>query len=119
MQPDKHPYELLTDKPAHTLMLFDSFIEQYKKIGDITVHPAKTMIGIANAHKRIAYVIQLGKNFIDVVFMFKQPYNYNLCFRKIAQVPGEEQYNHHLRMYEIEDMNEEVAGFMRLAYEGC
>ena len=76
------------------------------------------MIGIANTHKRIAWVTQLGKNFVHVVFPFKQPYNDNLCFQKIAQVPGDnKQYNHHFRMYNAEDVNEEMIGFMRLAYD--
>jgi hypothetical protein len=74
------------------------------------------MIGISNSHKRIAWVTQLGKNFIHVVFPFKQEYPDNLCFQKIAQVPGQEQYNHHFRMLNAEDLNEEVLGFMRLAY---
>jgi hypothetical protein len=77
------------------------------------------MIGIANANKRIAWINQLGKNFIHVVFPFKKPYPDNLCFQKIAQVPGDNsQYNHHFRMLYKEDVNEEVIRFMRLAYRG-
>jgi hypothetical protein len=74
------------------------------------------MIGISNAHKRIAWVTQLGKNFIHVVFPLKQPYEDNLCFQKVGQVPGQSQVNHHLRVLNVEDINEEVLGFMRLAY---
>jgi len=52
-----------------------------------------------------------------VVFPFTKPYPDNLCFQKIAQVPGDKkQFNHHFRMYRVEDVNEEVVGFMRLAY---
>jgi Domain of unknown function (DUF5655) len=107
----------LTGKSEHTLALFDHFICEFQKIGPITIHPAKTMIGIANAHKRIVYITQLGKNFIHVVFPFKEPYADNLCFQKIAQVPGDMQFNHHFRMLHKADVNEEVIGFMRLAYE--
>jgi hypothetical protein len=59
----------------------------------------------------------LGKDFVDVTFPFKKPYRDNLCFHKIAQVPGQQQFNHHFRMYSKEDVNEEVIGFMKLAYE--
>jgi len=52
------------------------------------------------------------------VFPFKQPYEDNLCFQKVAQVPGQQQFNHHYRMLSVDDLNEEVLGFMRLAYEG-
>ena len=108
--------DFLAGKSDVTLALFHHFIEEYSKLGTITLHPAKTMIGIANAHKRIAWITQLGKNFIHVVFPFKKPYPDNLCFQKIAQVPGQEQFNHHFRMYYKEDVNEEVIQFMKLAY---
>jgi hypothetical protein len=111
--------DFLAGKSEHTLMLFNHFVNQFKKVGDITLHPAKTMIGIANAHKRIAWITQLGKNFIHVVFPFKQEYPDNLCFQKIAQVPGDaHQFNHHFRMLNPDDVNDEVLYFMRIAYMG-
>ncbi|MFI5159783.1 MAG: DUF5655 domain-containing protein [Sphingobacteriales bacterium] len=106
----------LVGKSEHTLILFDHFINEFQKIAPITIHPAKTMIGIANSHKRVVYITQLGKNFIHIVFPFKEPYADNLCFQKIAQVPGDMQFNHHFRMLQKEDVNEEVLEFMRLAY---
>ena len=112
----KELQSFLAGKSEHTLMLFHHFIGEYKRIGNISVHPAKTMIGIANSHKRIAYITQLGKNFIHVVFPFKRRYDDNTCFQKIAQVPGDIQCNHHLRIYYPEDVNEEVLYYMRLAY---
>jgi hypothetical protein len=106
----------LTGKSEHTLMLFHHFVKEFQKVGPITLHPAKTMIGVANSHKRVVYITQLGKSFVHVVFPLKQPYPDNLCFQKIAQVPGEMQFNHHFRMLQKEDINEEVLGFMKLAY---
>jgi hypothetical protein len=115
----EHLSEFLADKSLHALMLFDHFIQEFQKIGPVTIHTAKTMIGIANPYKRVAWITQLGKNFIHVVFPFKQPYPDNLCFQKIAQVPGDaHQFNHHFRMLQKEDVNEEVLAFMRLAYNG-
>jgi len=108
----------LTGKSEQTLLLFHHFIAEYQKIAPITIHPAKTMIGIANSHRRIVWITQLGKNFIHVVFPFKQEYPDNLCFQKIAQVPGDaHQFNHHFRMYNVADVNEEVKQFMRMAFE--
>lgn len=106
----------LTGKSEHTLMLFHHFVNEFQKVGPVTLHPAKTMIGVANSHKRVVYITQLGKNFIHVVFPFKKRYEDNLCFQKIAQVPGDIQCNHHFRMLNKEDLNEEVIGFMKLAY---
>jgi hypothetical protein len=109
--------DFLAGKSEHTLMLFNHFVNQFKKVGDVTLHPAKIMIGIVNRHKRIAWITQLGKNFIHVVFPFKQQYPDNLCFQKIAQVPGDaHQFNHHFRMLNPDDVNDEVLDFMRIAY---
>jgi len=115
---EKSLNDFLNGKSELTLSLFHHFIEEYKKIGKITVHPAKTMIGVATDRKRIAYITQLGKNFIHVVFPFEKPYSDNLCFQKIANVPGDEkQHNHHFRMLAKEDVNKEIKKFMKLAYE--
>ncbi len=89
----------------------------FQTIGIIELGTAKTMIGISNMHKRIAWITQFGKNFIHVVFPFSKPHADNLCFIKIAQVPGTEQYNHHFRMLYKEDVNDEVMRFMQMAYD--
>lgn len=116
---EKQLADFFTGKSEHTLMLFNHLVNQFKRVGNITLHPAKTMIGIANAHKRIAWVTQLGRNFIHVVFPFKQAYPDNLCFQKIAEVPGDvHQFNHHFRMLNLDDVNDEVLDFMRIAYKG-
>jgi hypothetical protein len=109
----------LEGKSQHTIALFDHFIDRFNEVAPVTLHPAKTMIGLSNGHKRIAWITQLGKNFIHVVFPFDRPHEDNLCFTKIAQVPGDaKQFNHHFRMLQKDDVNEEVMGFMRKAWEG-
>ncbi len=110
--------DFLTGKSPETIELFSHFVNEFQKIGEVTLYPAKTMIGIAAPRKRIAWITQLGKNFVHVVFPFEKPYEDNLCFQKIAQVPGDaKQFNHHFRMYHKEDVNAEVKNFMQLAYE--
>ncbi|MBY0435669.1 MAG: hypothetical protein K2U26_16330 [Cyclobacteriaceae bacterium] len=116
--------DFLLGKSIHTVSLFTHFIDKYRQIGKVTLHPAKTMIGIATPRKRIVYITQLGKDFIHVVFPFEKPYPDNTCFQKIAQVPmpvgrqagDAKQFNHHFRMYAKEDVNKEVISFMKLAY---
>lgn len=108
--------DFLPGKSEYTLALFNHFINSFNTIGPVNVVPLKSMIGISNGNKRIAWVTQLGKNFIHVVFPFKQEYPDNLCFQKIAQVPGQVQFNHHFRMYSPDDVNEEIMSFMKLAY---
>jgi hypothetical protein len=116
---DKELADFLNGKTQHTIDLFDHLVNEYKQIGDVRLHPAKSMISFA-ARKRFAYIIQLGKNFVDVVFPFKQAYENNLCFNKIKSVPGSDDYNHHFRMYFKDDINDEVKMYMKMAYEsGC
>jgi len=112
---DKVLDDFLHNKSAHTLNLFWNFIEHYQQIGEVTIHPTKSMIALA-ARTRIAYIIRLGRDFVDVVFPFLEPHSDNLCFHKIAQVPGTSQYNHHLCITSTADINAEVKRFMKLAY---
>jgi len=114
---DKTIADFLAGKSAHTIELYEHFIAMFQTIGVIEVSAAKTMIGISNTHKRITWITQVGKNFIHIVFPFSKPHPDNLCFTKIAQVPGTEQYNHHFRMLYKEDVNDEVMRFMQLAYD--
>ena len=87
-------------------------------MGDISIHPTKSMIAIAGK-TRFAYIIQSGKNFMDIVFPFKKSYDENLCFIKIKKVPGTNDYNHHFRMCSKEDINEEVKHYMKLALKNA
>ena len=103
-------------KSEQSLILLDHFIKEFESVASISLHAAKTMIGISNNNKRIAWITQLGKKFIHVVFPFKKEYADNLCFQKIEQVPGDsQQFNHHFRMLYTEDVNKEVLKFMKLA----
>jgi len=108
----------LAGKSERTLALYHHFVGAFQQAGPVTLHATKTMIGIRNSQRNIAWITALGKNFIHVVFPFAQPYNDNLCFVKIAQVPGTHQYNHHFRMLLPEDVTDEVLAFMKLALQG-
>jgi hypothetical protein len=108
----------IAGKSEQTLALLQHFITQYEKLGKIYLYPTKSMIGIGILDSRVAWITQLGKNFVHIVFPFEKAYPDNLCFQKIAQVPGNNrQFNHHFRMYLPEDINDEVQAFMRLSLE--
>ncbi|MEJ1241606.1 DUF5655 domain-containing protein [Chryseolinea sp. T2] len=110
--------EFIAGKPVETVTLFHYFVDQFSKFGSVKAIPAKTMIGIATPRKRIAYVTRIGKDFVHIVIPFEQPYTDNLCFEKIAQVPGDaHQFNHHLRIKRKQDINSEVLRFMKMAYD--
>lgn len=105
----------LEGKSATTLILYHHFIDTFGNLAPVTLHPTKTMIGISNGKRRIAWITALGKHFVHVVFPFAQAYPDNFCFIKIAPVPGTTQYNHHFRMLAPEDVNDEVQQFMKRA----
>ncbi len=111
--------DFLKGKSAHTVQLLEHFLEEFEKIGTISLHPTKTMIGVVHSARKIAWITQLGKNFVHIVFPFSKEYKENFCFQKIAQVPGAAlQFNHHFRMLSTEDLNQELLHFMQLAFEG-
>ncbi len=112
---DKTLADFLKGKSPVAIDLFWYVAESFQQFGLVTLHPTKTMIGFA-ANKRMAYLTRFGRDFIDITFPFAEPYHDNLCFHKIAQVPGQQQFNHHFRMYNNDDVNDEVLRFMKLAY---
>lgn len=105
----------LAGKSEHTLSLFEYFVAEFEAMGTVSLHPTKTMIAIDNGQRRVAWITQLGKNFMHVVFPLKEPYYDNLCFQKVGQVPGSNQFNHHFRMLHKEDLNGEVRKYMKIA----
>lgn len=120
MKEDKEALSFVQGKSEQSQKLFLHFIAEYKKLAPVTFYPTKSMLGIAHGEKRIAWITQFGKNFIHVVFPFRQAYSDNLCFQKIAQVPGHtNQFNHHFRMLLTEDVNEEVIAFMKKILKGA
>ncbi|RZL66719.1 MAG: hypothetical protein EOO93_05150 [Pedobacter sp.] len=102
-------------KTETALQLFDCLIAKLEEIGPIKLHATKSMI-VISADVKFAYIITLGKTFIDIVLPFKEPFDDNFCFRKIGLVPGTNHYNHHLRLMLPEDMNEEVFDYLKKAY---
>lgn len=103
-------------KSPETLNLFYFFIDEYQKMGKFVLHPAKSRIAFAG-RVRFGYIHRLGKNFVDLVLTFNQPYHDNLCFYRIGEVPGGKIYQHYLRLFRPEDLNEEVKKFMKMALE--
>jgi hypothetical protein len=99
-------------------MLFRHFTERYQQLGEIYLYPTKSMLGIASGDTRVAWITQLGKNFIHVIFPFEHPHSDNLCFQKIVQVPGDaHQFNHHFRMLSTDEINEEILQLMQLSLQ--
>lgn len=106
--------DFLQGKSENTIELFHYFIEEYQKLGDFVLHPAKSRIAFA-AQIRFGYIHRLGKDFLDVVLTFDKPYEDNFCFYRIGEVPGGKIYQHYLRILHKDDLNNEVRKFMKMA----
>jgi len=79
--------DFLRNKSDKTVGLFYFLVEEYRKLGDFVLHPAKTMIRFA-AKIRFAYIHRLGKDYVDVVLQLREPHKETLCFHKMARIPG-------------------------------
>lgn len=108
--------EFLSSKSAHSVALFGELVLAFEELGATDFHAAKTMVCFKR-RRNFAYVIQFGKGFIDLLLPFKEPFEDNLCFRKISALPGDGQYNHHVRILAKEDINEEVRFYMKKAFD--
>ena len=111
---DKTLDDFLKGKSEYTVELFRYFIEEYKKLGEFVLHPTKSRIGFA-AKIRFGYIHRLGKDFVDVALTFNEPYDSNLCFYRIGEVPGGKYFQHYLRLMHKEDVNDEVKKYMKMA----
>lgn len=108
--------DFLKDKSEHTKELFHFFINEYHKLGEFVLHPARSRIAFA-AKIRFGYIHRLGKDYLDVVLTFDKPHTENLCFYRIGEVPGGKYFQHYLRLFRKEDLNEEVKLFMKMALD--
>lgn len=105
----------IAGKTETSLALFDKFTAKLQEIGPIKIHATKSML-VISSHLAFAYVITLGKAFVDVVLPFNEANTDNYCFRKIGQIPGTNTFNHHLRLMYAADLNDEVCYYLRKAY---
>ena len=112
---DKTVGDFLIGKTETALQLFEHLITRLEEIGPFRLHATKSML-IISADVGFAYIIAVGKNFVDIVLPFKKHFEDNLCFGKVALVPGSNQYNHHLRIMQTEDINEKVFSYLKQAY---
>lgn len=108
--------DFLYVKSQKVVELFHYFINEYQSIGSFKLHPAKSRIAFA-ADIRFGYIHRLGKDYLDVVLTFNEAFHDNLCFYRIGEVPGGKYFQHYLRIFSKEDINDEVRTFMKKALD--
>jgi Domain of unknown function (DUF5655) len=107
--------DFLKDKTKSAIQLFNYFISEYKKIGNLEIHPVKTRVALLTK-MRFCSINKIGSDYIMIHFVFKKPYSDNLCFYKIENLSNRFCL-HHLKIYKKSDINTEVRKYMKLAYE--
>lgn len=107
--------DFLKGKTKIAIELFTYFIAAYKKMGELDIHPVKTRVALLT-RMRFCSINKIGKDYIDIHFVFTKPYTDNLCFYKIENLSNRF-FLHHLKMYHKSDLNAEVRKYMKLAYE--
>lgn len=115
---DKTLADHMKEKSELTISLYDDFIRKLSALGEIQIRPTKSAIALS-VDVRLGHIHRLGKDFVDIVFYFDKAYDDNLCFYKIANVPGSTQHNHYFRMMNEEDINEEVLKYMKMAVKAA
>jgi Domain of unknown function (DUF5655) len=104
----------LAGKPSRGVELFWYFLNEYKKIGPITLHPVKTRIAFM-VDVRFAAVNRVGKEFLDGHLWLKERVT-SPKFYKIEYL-GHDNYIHRFRIREEGEIDDEFRSFMRMAYE--
>ena len=113
---DKSIADFLKNRSDDVIAMYDHFVRELSALGDVQIRATKTAIALT-ADVRLGDIRRIGKDFIDICLYFDKAYEDNLCFYKIANVPGSTQHNHYFRMFHIEDLNEEVLKFMKMAVD--
>lgn len=112
---DKLLEDFLKVKPQHAVDLFFHLAKVLTTFGVVYIKAKKTMIAF-EAGKSFVWVVYFGKDFLDVVIPFNEKFEHNSCFYKIKTVPGTNQHNHYIRMYFVEDLNNEVISYLFKAF---
>jgi hypothetical protein len=104
----------LKGKSERGCELFWFFVNEYRKIGPIKLHPVKTRIAIM-VQVRFSGVNKIGPDFIEGGFWLKRKISSGKFF-KIEDF-GNNNYVHRFRMSDPSFVDDEFRRYMKMAYE--
>ncbi len=105
----------LEGKPDRLVDLFHDFIREYRKIGELTLHPVKTRIALLSK-VRFASVNKIGKDCLVGHLVLTRRANHKSLFTKIDNL-NDRFYVHHFRLSHMNEIDEIFIGYMREAYD--
>ena len=103
----------LSGKPRSAVELYDRFAELTKSCGPVLVAPAKTRVGF-QARMIFAAVNKLSERGLDAHVVLARRVEHTR-FRQIQEM-SPRCFVHHFRIEAVEQIDEEVAGWLREAY---
>ncbi len=100
-------------KPAEIRQLYEKFVSQVRLSGPVTILPEKTRIAFQVRMSFAALRIQPRRIIGHLVLpqVYERP-----CFARIDSISAGN-HVHHFGIEKPEDLNEELCGFIRLAYQ--
>ena len=104
----------LSGKTQISIELYHHLLEEFRKVGDFELHPAKTRIALNNK-MRFASINRLGRDFLDGHLVFTKKFSNTNCFHRIDEVT-KTAYVHHFKLYSKSDLTGELKGYMEKAY---
>ena len=104
--------EFLSGKTEHSVTLFNSFLDEFRSIGDFELHPVKTRVALLTMI-RFASINKIGHNFIDGHLVLVEAVE-NDCFRRVENL-GDRFYVHHFRITDVAQIKL-LRPFMKKAY---
>ncbi len=107
--------DFLSNKPDKSVALFDFFLSEYRKIGPFELHPVKTRVALLTK-MRFCSINKIGADHIDIHLVLTSLYEDNTCFYKIDNLANRF-FVHHARIYDKNDINDELKKYMAMAYE--
>ena len=106
--------DFLKGKSERGIELFWYFVNEYKKIGNIILHPVKTRIAFM-VKVRFSGVNKIGKDFIEGAFWLKEKIQSPKFFR-IEHISSND-YIHRFRISDETDIDVEFRKYMKAAYD--
>ena len=97
------------------MALFNFFLSEYRKIGPFKLHPVKTRIALLTK-MRFCSINKIRTDHIDIHLVLTGLYEDNTCFYKINNLANRF-FVHHARIYDKNDINDELKKYMAMAYE--
>jgi hypothetical protein len=106
--------DFLEGKSAHGIKLFNTFLDEYRKIGSFDLHPVKTRVALLT-QMRFCAISKIAADYIDIHLVLTNSYDDANCFYKIDSLANRF-FVHYAHLYNKDDINDKLREYMAMAY---